>query len=438
MHEIDCTVALCDKVVINNVHVCDFWDIHNLEQQGIVTVNRSNGAGVIYTDMDEAYSSITLGKCALFDSFKVGTVNKDGFPYTYSRLELSIDRGDGTYNLRCWSIEEVKERLKEIERCLSDEWGILIDTDCSKLKTIEINKTIQLDKPYTSYLRPLSLLFRLLPKGKQKNLREIGKIEDIEVNDPHKTFYAGSEWEEIKVYDKTKQLNDKKKKEITTIKREATKEKQVTTLERWNDIEERATKEILDVHFINKNFLRFELTLESKKIKEVFGCNDVSTITDDAINDYCNNFVEKNVVERWETFKKQREKRLKKVIKEEWAKNQSLFVENLLLRAFNEEDVTGLPLVMDVHEIQPLLKSILPKHEQRQRRYRLFTRIVSKCKQNYGEKFVKDDENRMEEIVVKLSQKCSLPSDYTLKVGSALEPSGFDGVFVLKKSAKSS
>ena len=166
--KINSTIALCDKVVLYNVAVCDVLDLENLETQGIATANRSSAAGVVLTSSGEAFSSLTLDKCALFDAFSVRAGKKSGYPYIYSRLELSIDRGDGTFNLRCWTMDEIKERLKEIERYLSDEWGILIDTNCSKFKTIEVNRTLQLDEPYSSYVRPLRTMFQLLPKGKRK------------------------------------------------------------------------------------------------------------------------------------------------------------------------------------------------------------------------------------------------------------------------------
>ena len=390
MEDIDSTIALCDKVVLYNVPVCDVLDLESLETQGIVTVNRSSAAGLVLTSSGEAFSSLTLDKCALFDAFSVRAGKKDGYPYIYSRLELSIDRGDGTFNLRCWTIDEIKERLREIERYLSDEWGILIDTNCSKFKTIEVNRTLQLDESYPSYVRPLRTMFQLLPKGKRKNMSEVG-------GDEHKTFYAGATREIIKAYDKTNQINLK----IKTSN--------------------------LEISLIDEQYLRFELTLNSRKIVDEFGSNEVIRITDDAINSYFDDFIRKNVALRWESFKQQREKQLKKVIREEWKKSESHFVENLLLRAFNEEDKTGLPLIMDVDEVKPLLKSIIPKDAQRRRR--LYKRILVKCAQNYGEKFVKNDGLKMEELIDKLARKKHHKSDTPLKVGSALEQSGFDDVF---------
>lgn len=394
--------ALVDKVVLYDIRVCDFWSLEDLEKQGIVTVNRCNSAGMIFTDRGEAYSSLVLGKCALFDAFSVRCGRKNGYPFAYSRLELSIDRGNGTFNLNCWTIAEVKERLKAIERYLSDEWDILIDTDCTKLKTIEINKTIELDEEYPSYLRPLTTLQRLLPKGKQKNAKTVG-IEQIEANDdPHKSFYGGNEWEKIKIYDKSHQINDRKKKQIASIKREATKERQTSLINEWDDIDARAKREITRIILIEGNYLRFELTLQSTKVKEVFGTNAIASITDEAINDFFNDWIDKNVAQKWELFQKKRQKQLKKVVKEEWKKDEADFIENLLLRCFNAEDVTGLPLMMDVAEVQPLLRTIIKN--DRNKRYRIYKRLQQKCAQKYGEKFVQNDEKKAEEIVEKLSR----------------------------------
>lgn len=399
--------ALCDKVTLFGIRVCDFWSIEDLEKRGIVTVHRSNSAGVIFTDRGEAYSSLTLGKCALFDAFRVRCGRKDGYPYAYSRLELSIDRGDGAYNLNCWTIAEVKERLNEVERYLSDEYGILVDMDCTKLKTIEINKTIELDEEYPSYLRPLTTLQRLLPKSKQKNAKTIGKAietDQAQNNDPHKSFYGGNSGEKLKMYDKSDQINDRKKKKITSIKREATKERQTSTPNNWDEINERANKEIMSIAFIDGNYLRVELTLSSTKIKEVFGTNLVGKIDDESINDYFRDWIERNVRQKWELFQEKRQKKLKKVIKEEWKKDEYAFIENLLLRGFNNEDQTGLPLMMDVSEVQPLLKTVIKN--DRNKRYRIYKRLNQKCSQKYGEKFVKNDEKKTNEIVEKLSQNC--------------------------------
>lgn len=351
--------ALVDRIVLSDIVIEDVYDLSELERKNIAIVSRDEKKNLYTTSSEQHFSSLTLSKCTLFDRFRARIGYKDGMPYFYTRLELSISRDDYTYNLNCWTITEIRERLAQIDAYLREELGILVNMDHVKIKSIEINKTICLNGEYDSYQRALKTMIQILPGNKRKKLAIVDN-----------TYYAGNNREQIKIYDKTEQINEKRNKEPFCIER------------------------------IADNYLRFELTLDEKRIQYIFGSREFCWFDDESINEYFNRFIEENIVRQWLSFREDLQKRLTKIVKEEWGKDARLFKENILLRCFNDEDVTGKPLMMTIDDLWVPLGKVCKG--DRFKRSRLRHAIIDKCRDSYGERFVNNDEVKIKEIIDKL------------------------------------
>ena len=192
-----------------------------------------------------------------------------------------------------------------------------------KYKSIEINKTIVINHKFSEYVRTIRLMMYLLPN--RLRLREVEYMSEslhpYKASD-YKMFpetYAkisrGKEKRlEIKIYDKTKQLERYK---ITVC----------------------------------HNFLRCEITLNGSKIQEVLGDNGVYNVTDSVINNYFNSFIEQNFILEYEKYCEKRDRGIRKILRQHYKPGSHTWVRDVLLEVCDTELSNGIPLVLDVDEI---------------------------------------------------------------------------------------
>lgn len=350
------TDALIDKIVLYNFTVEDIFDLDSLELQGIVSVEKKANT-YAETNSGNKYNHIHIPKGNLFDDFFYGRSQLTN--EFFGKLELSVNN-DEYHNLNCSTIDEIKKRVKDIERYLADNLGILVNFDDIKIKSIEINKTFELDNNYDSYHRVMKTLIYLLPQ-------RLSKEKSIYRNNENTyTFYSGNASEKLKIYNKTKQLNDK--------------------------------------YLINleNKYVRFEITLtnDSGKIKNIFKTAILWSIDDEQINEYFNNFVLKNILAPFVKHKKYSHKMVQQFIISEYKKCSHKWIENVLLFVSDYEIAHNLPLLLSIEDVKPLLTKL--KIENKSTKHYIFRRFKL-CANLYSQFLTNNDNLKYAEIIKKLS-----------------------------------
>ena len=153
-----------DKIYVSGFLVKGFDDLQVLIDSEIVAIwNGLDNSRYLITDTGERFSMVSI-------SFKEErNRGVTGLPFyefnfylskfgPYGVMEISI-ADDGYHNLNCMTPEVERERIESAFIRLEREYGIHTSRDDIYYKSIEINKTISLDEPFTTYRRPLSLLY---------------------------------------------------------------------------------------------------------------------------------------------------------------------------------------------------------------------------------------------------------------------------------------
>ena len=353
-----------DKISIKGFEVTAIKNYDSLIDRGIITVkDRQNNYICISGNL---ISTIKIGKTRYFDDFFYTLTQYGG---VYGKMQLSIN-DEEYHNLNCYTIKEYIDKIEEAKEFLSDEYGITVNMRHIMYDSLEINKTIVINEKFSKYSRPLNLMMYLLPNKLQlKEVDYMGKsLQSKKVTDYKKkpeTYMKISKGKtlSIKIYDKTEQLKNFK---------------------------------ILVEH----NYLRFEITLfGAKKIDEKLGTNNVWELTDEMVNQFFHEFIEKNVLEAYTKYCENRGPQLRKIIKENY-KPKCSWTKNVLEQIANLEIDNGLPLVLDVNEIIQELDKVC-KFSTRSSKYYARKTLQEKCEGKL-KVLANQDYEKMLEIIEKL------------------------------------
>lgn len=267
--------ALIDKTVLTGFTVKQIQNPDALFEAGILVV-QTGPRKRIRLDNCEFNSIQITTKSALFDRF----VYTHGPHGVYAELDLSIqehipdsDLKTGCckqeyHNLNCWQISDLKRRIGRIVGYFYDRYGITLDVSTIRIRSIEINRTVQMDYDFLLYERPIVFTMSLL--SPMLRLRE----QDFFPTDH--TPYAIEE----KVRKPSTYIKDSGKKGIA-IKcyDKGTQLRQVTNLD------------------IFPHCMRLELTLKSPdKVRSYLKTNRVFSLTNQHINKCFDDFVSRHIL----------------------------------------------------------------------------------------------------------------------------------------------
>ena len=361
--------ALMDKVSVYGFTVKDIEDIYPLVKQGIVSIEAGKDK-YLTTIAGDQYSRITIKNESLFDSFIFG-IGSSG--HVYGRLDISINNPED-YNLNCFSADEYKQRISDIKDLLEIKYGIYARFNEAKFQYMEINKTIEVDDIVAEYSRVLNLVFSLFP----------GHLRLKDIN-------AASSYDEDKDWGA--------EKEALTLRRSSGESGiDITAYDKTTQINRKLKKDKRDEH-VDKNYLRFEVHLKSaKKIKDALGTNGVWDIKDKMLNFFFRDFLKKAVMDPYNKYCLQRDKRVRKVLNECYMPGSRTWIRDVMFKICRIEIRKGIPLILDIKELIPLLK-ILP-FNTRQARYnakKTFLQICRDCPNIF-----EGDMDKMLEIINKL------------------------------------
>lgn len=267
-----------DKTTINNIGIISI-DFKKLkEKKDNITIIKEGTTVPLPTDIPGQYEEVNYLKIRdknMFNVFRFGMKKVGGgkmIVYCMMKLHIRPLRGD---NMNPLNISEYKEMLQKIKSYMVTEYGIRLDFSNIGFAEMEINCTFKLDRKFEEYEYLLDRFRDVIPK----RYKTKGKFEDDEDIFKELLFFNGST--KLKIYDKKKQLEEVYNKKI------------------------------------DDELMRIEYTfLTSDKVKSVFGSNKVKDMTDEDIQEYVKQGIEKDLFTPLLKYKKEADKELLKIAKE--------------------------------------------------------------------------------------------------------------------------
>lgn len=332
-----------DKIILSNIIIEDI-DIEKLKKQNGITIKYVKNDNQPYITFDpernQGINHITIddndynGCEKRFERLVIGyQVKKDIGQIQYAHLTLTVSALKGTNDVSM-SHDEYTSYLPDIQEYLKDIYGIEINYDNVKVKTMEINLNLIMERPISEYSRIIDLLMAhcdmpnadlllwggITPedrkKGKSKNNKQISISSSLLKNSSNA----------FTIYDKGKQLND--------TGRDST----------------------------DRNILRLEWRLlNSKKITEVFHTTLWDEIHDDMITSAFSDFLNRHIIDHYNQWLTNTHNELKKMLlsfknNPECKKWIDLTLENIR----NIEQGTKIPYILDLKQLTDVVAEIEP------------------------------------------------------------------------------
>lgn len=361
--------ALIDKLVLSNVDVQSIRDPNELNEKGMLCNGKSRMK--YYTKNGEEFTSLNI-KDDFFGKLKAG-VNY-GTGGLYSSFATSVRNGICS-NLVCNTMDDYKNQIENAKKYLIEKYGIYVDFENSIVNSIEINRTFQINNGIADYKRPIELIAWNIPGKRRMNLIQDFKRK-IENGFTTETFVITSRKIKKNKYEKTK------------------KSKQYEELIFYGKSEQ-----LEKIIFLSELYMRFEIKITgAAKIKKMIGTNKFYKITDQNINDFFHNEVKELIVDPFTIWKEKRDKKLLKLLRSQRSEKHDWIVNTLLILA-NEELKNGVPLILDVSEIIPLIDKMGIKDSQR--RYKIRENFKNQAKRK-ADVFCNNDDQKLQELLYKL------------------------------------
>lgn len=361
--------ALIDKLVLSNVAIQEIRDPNGLNEKGVL--NNGKIKMKYYTKNGEEFTSLNIND-DFFGKLKAG-VNY-GTGGLYSSFATSVKNGLCS-NLVCNTMDDYKNQIENAKKYLVEKYGIYVDFENSIVNSIEINRTFQINNSIADYKRPIELIAWNIPGKRRMNLVQDFKRK-IENGFATETFVITSRKIKKNKYEKTK------------------KSKQYEELIFYGK-----TEQLEKIIFLSEAYMRFEIRITgAAKIKKMIGTNKFYKITDQNINDFFHNEVKELIVDPFTIWKEKRDKKLLKLLHSQRSEKHDWIVNTLLVLA-NEELKNGVPFILDVSEIIPLIDKMGIKDSQR--RYKIRENFKNQAKRK-ADVFCNNDDQKLQELLYKL------------------------------------
>ncbi|MDO5403857.1 MAG: hypothetical protein Q4F11_10510 [Eubacteriales bacterium] len=359
--------ALLDRAVFNNIQINGFLNMEELLHRGIVEYNPHCKVNYI-TELGQEFTRLNIEGAGSIQKLFASSILKGNVRMDYCNLHTSPVKEE-TGNLYCYTVQQYQDHLRQIQDDLICEYGIDTDFSGVSLKELEINRTFKLDGDFYDYYRVLRLLITNLP-GKDFKFFHYAEEKENGISDIN-TYYGrttkqvkpGRKYAELKIYNKSKQLEN--------------------------------------VIILDGSYMRVEIKLVgTERIKRALGSNKLSELTDEGINTYYRKQVQKWLVKPYEKWKKERDRYLLKLMKEQYIKNERHWqVDTLRILQNMEIENKYKPVLLDVSELMDLVNEVIP---DKMKRYRA-KYTLRKQAEKYESAFCHGDHNRVTEIIKKVS-----------------------------------
>lgn len=357
--------ALLDKMILAGISILGFKNKENLIQKGIVEMTSSQVRYV--TASGETFNKLLIENDGVINKLIAGSKIIGNKRVDYCNLETTIKPTE-TGNLVCYTVDDYIGRLLEIQEHLENKYGIIVDFSDVNIKEVEINRTFKLKENFENYHRLLTLIMTNLPTY-LKNQMDYKKV--IKGSSEYQTYYATS-----------KTTNKSKRYLLFKI---------------YNK-----TKAIENIILLTDSYMRVEFRLVgAEKVKKALGTNKFSELTDQLINTYFDEQIDKLIVKPFERWQKDRNKYLVKLMNDERTRDIRHWQTNVLRRLQNEEIAQKRPVLLDIEELIPLVNQLSLKPNRRSDVKRNFRKQSKK----YETVFCNKDDLKIQEIIEKLTAK---------------------------------
>lgn len=315
--------------------------------------------GIAVEDIQGEMRSINYLKIKdghIFNTLAIGSKLNKGVPNSYSHIDIHISELTDN-NLKPLKVSEYINLLERLKGYLQSRYGLYINLEKAKFEELEINVTAKMDKEFIEYEYLLEQMVYLVPKVYEIS-PYIGKDRTLKQYE----FFNGST--EAKVYDKTRQLQEKFKISL------------------------------------DKQYMRIEYTLHKpKKIQSCLGTEYIYQMTDQAITDYLKKQINKDLIKPIEKHIKEGDKQILQMAIEEkeldsrkWAKS---FVNKAIAERLDKR--TGkLPLVIDQEQLKKAIKKVSNKSN--------YSRNLARLEAEFNRHpFMKNNIEKLQEIKEKFN-----------------------------------
>lgn len=381
--EIRENTALLDKMVLGGISILGFDNKENLIKNDIVEMTSSKVKYI--TASGETFNRLLIENDGVIDRMVAGAKLMDNRRIDYCNLETTIKNSE-VGNLACYTVDEYVGQLIEIQEHLKNVYGIDADFSDATVKELEINRTFKLDGDFESYHRPINLIMTNLPSY-MKNQMDYKKV--TKGSSEYQTYYATSK---------------------TT-----NKSKRFLLFKIYNK-----TKAIEHIILITDSYMRVEFRLVgAEKVKKALGTNKFAELSDEVINNYFDEQIDKMIKKPFEKWQKDRNKYLVQLMKDERERDIRHWQSNVLRILQNEEIAQKRPVLLDIEELIPLVNKLDLNSKRRSDVKGNFRKQSTK----YETVFCNQDHLKIEEIITKLTKK-----DTVISAKNTVKNPTFDGM----------
>lgn len=373
--------TLIDKIELKNGEIISIQDMEELARKDILV--RNNDMPMYETEYGERFSYLKILNDKWIHQLKAGVT---GFGKQYVNLQMGI-YNEYIGNLVCNTVDEYHSQLKKVKKYLIEKYGILASFRLSEIKSIELNRTFEIEHPFEDYHRVLKLLIDEMP-----NMNIVS--------------FFGQTSKDRKCFDE--------------------KIEKIGTYSAWSSKKKSKSKQYKKITFYDKgnqvkvsvqdNLMRVELMIKgSKNIRSAFGTDYFYDLRQDKIDKYFDEQIQKMIVAPIEKWKVNRNRYVLKLIKEEYEKevNNSWQV-NILRRLMNKEVEENKPCILGIEE----LCSLVDRYKWLKRKSRIKSNLRVQAAK-YEKVFCNGDDLKLQEIIDKLLAKDTATVDLYLIDGLA-------------------
>lgn len=270
-------------------------------------------------DGDQYIKHINITDGTMFNRLTIGTYKADLGIGLFCYLDIS-KMGVDDCNLVPYTVEGFKVYTDKCIKYIEDRYGVKLHNNEYKGEVMEMNVTITLEEKFNNYSHLIELMAKLTPSKKRYKAElyydRVNEITGIKLKNKSMSK---------KIYDKTKQMETEKEIKIV----------------------------------LDKEYMRIEDTLlHQNKIKDVFKTYKIAEITDEAVKEYMQKSINEDLVKPLEKHITEGNKRLLKIAKAEYKKNNKKWIQSFIISALTE-DIKGVPILVDKQQILDVIAQMI-------------------------------------------------------------------------------